>query len=434
MDEDRVRKIKGKFSRAGLPTAENYLYPEPRRRLLLAGLGVAGLAAALVLAGFFLAPLGWISAGPLSSAHAFVGQDCQVCHTSYAAVSDAKCLRCHESRPHLLGSYGWKAHLVYRSGDSARTSQRRGPECIACHFEHRGGRSLATEVPDRQCVQCHAFSPFAGRHPQFDFLAESQPDAAGLAFTHPKHQQEVTKRYQVEGEDACLYCHRPTSAGRSFESIDFDRICAACHLTKGTQTPPLEVASREDPIGVLPPEALPASVDDCRGDDILEAAAGIFERLDGHIQKMPLQHRDCWVLSNLERLRSLGESDAGKIGDPGRIADLVGRLLKPCLECHRATPAGIETVQRDQRVLSRAEFDHLAHAIQQDCLECHDRLLREEGDRSEVQHVPGIDSCRSCHRPGKTPDTCIECHFYHPDKDRRLESLPSPRRLGGSPP
>ena len=82
----------------------------------------------------------------------------------------------------------------------------------------------------------------------------------------------------------------------------------------------------------------------------------------------------------------------------------------------------------------RAEFDHRAHILQRRCLDCHAEIPIAENaeavgpvdaslDRAEIQNVPGIDTCRECHRPEVAPTQCVTCHFFHPNKSRRSELL-----------
>lgn len=113
-----------------------------RTRSLATGLGVA---AALGLVGALLAgsaPTGgegaWaFSSGPLAGPHAAFESDCSACHTrSFAAISDAACLACHEGPSH-------HPNLIEE------------PRCVSCHSEHRGRAASLTELDDQACVVCH---------------------------------------------------------------------------------------------------------------------------------------------------------------------------------------------------------------------------------------------------------------------------------------
>lgn len=105
-------------------------------------------------------------------------------------------------------------------------------------------------------------------------------------------------------------------------------------------------------------------------------------------------------------------------------------LTAPCRQCHVVTDAAIQRVQKDQRILHRAHFDHRAHVLQRRCLDCHNRISLEGSqanaaatDRAEVQNIPGIETCRTCHNAGGTSQSCATCHDFHPNKERRSGML-----------
>ncbi|MFQ5524779.1 MAG: cytochrome c3 family protein [Thermoanaerobaculia bacterium] len=113
---------------------------------------------------------------------------------------------------------------------------------------------------------------------------------------------------------------------------------------------------------------------------------------------------------------------------------LVEELTTPCRQCHRVEDATIGRVQKDQRALRRAEFDHRAHILQARCLDCHDRIPIEDEleaedppdtslDNASIQNLPAIDSCRRCHAARLASDRCVTCHLFHPNKSRRSELL-----------
>ncbi len=120
--------------------------------------------------------------------------------------------------------------------------------------------------------------------------------------------------------------------------------------------------------------------------------------------------------------------------DPQAVSRLIERLTQPCQECHFSSDRGLAPVQSDQRVLKRAEFDHRAHVVQMNCQSCHQTLLENEWNLlddynqrttrlSEMHNLPGIESCRECHRSGVASAGCVSCHVFHPGKQRRMERL-----------
>ncbi|MDH3744082.1 MAG: cytochrome c3 family protein [Acidobacteriota bacterium] len=128
------------------------------------------------------------------------------------------------------------------------------------------------------------------------------------------------------------------------------------------------------------------------------------------------------------------------------IEALIAELTQPCVQCHELKAGTIARVQKDQRVLRRAEFDHRAHIIQVRCLECHREIpiaesLEQEAassdvtavgdvthaenaaDRSAIQNLPGIETCRTCHASQQASDRCVTCHYFHANKSRRSDLL-----------
>jgi hypothetical protein len=66
------------------------------------------------------------SPGPLSKAHAFIGNNCAACHTPVAGVTRAKCVTCHANDTELVDRQPTAFH--------ATVSQ-----CAPCHYEHVRG-------------------------------------------------------------------------------------------------------------------------------------------------------------------------------------------------------------------------------------------------------------------------------------------------------
>ncbi len=119
--------------------------------------------------------------------------------------------------------------------------------------------------------------------------------------------------------------------------------------------------------------------------------------------------------------------------DAAALEEVVAALTEPCRQCHQVRAATIVRVEKDQRELRRAEFDHRAHVVQAGCLDCHGTIpvaeyLEREGeevpvevDRAEIHNLPRIESCRQCHAPRQASDRCVTCHLFHPDKRHRSE-------------
>ena len=123
-----------------------------------------------------------------------------------------------------------------------------------------------------------------------------------------------------------------------------------------------------------------------------------------------------------------------RITNIARFKVVVDSLTSRCRKCHLVEDASIVRVQKDQHTLVRAEFNHRAHILQRRCLDCHNRIpIREAldnpatfaavNDRAEVQNLPGIETCRQCHRADEASSRCVTCHYFHPNKMQRSNLL-----------
>ena len=311
MARRKKRTRKGSYSDVPLSVAKKYLYPSSRRSMLVWG----GLAAA-ALAIFAAVDFRWrgarfLSNGPLSSSHATLEQDCAACHEPFGVVSSNACSVCHEKYGDEIGVYSFASHYLYRSNDFQRlkTSEHE-TQCAACHAEHLGREAEITRLEDARCLTCHAYGSFNQEHPQFEFAANNLPDDDALAFTHIHHTREVMERQGlVDVERACLYCHSPRADGESFEAIDFDRHCDACHLTAGVATARLPVAGPDGPGVVTLDTLLTEQAPGTRW--ALFANPTEYRQVGSRVSKSPVHHYDDWILYNLRRLRQALYPDAG---------------------------------------------------------------------------------------------------------------------------
>ncbi len=138
-------------------------------------------------------------------------------------------------------------------------------------------------------------------------------------------------------------------------------------------------------------------------------------------------------------LASAGNENPGLTLDQRNdLEKFAGRLTKDCQKCHHVEQASILRVRVDQRVLRRAEFNHRAHVIERPyCLDCHNEIPVEQmllGDSASVvslkpkadaidsartQNIPRIENCFQCHTPSTASNTCVTCHYMHPNKTNR---------------
>lgn len=332
-DKESRKRRKGRFSPLFLPVNKGYVTPASRRWMI-----IPGALACLALVGYTILDANlqrnsFIMRGQLSSNHADFETNCQRCHHPVErAVTDANCSACHEKTSEFA-VYDFAAHYQYRSLDLSRRSpelraqyRSREMQCGICHVEHAGRDAAITQVTDARCLSCHRFSSFGQIHPEFDFAAESTADDSTLIMTHNRHTgfvlallQSVDKLdkttiqllKQQAGEDslfffepACLYCHEPDSDGKNFINIDFEQHCGACHLGSDKAVIGLPAFDPKKPRqpGVLGLETLQKS----GGPGILwaySANQSLVRNEFGEVSKMPVFHKDPWIMENLKRIR-----------------------------------------------------------------------------------------------------------------------------------
>ncbi len=387
---------KGFFGRVGLPVAKSYLYPSSRNRPLLLGLLGGCGALALFLGGISLDRNAWISGGPLSASHSSFEDDCESCHVPFQAVSDEKCMVCHDKYGEELGVHTFDAHYVYRSADYTRAFQRDGEiPCFGCHSEHGGREAAITTVSDVNCLGCHEFDSFDTSHPQFDLFAESAPDDDSLTFTHIRHVKRVQEQEGIDDlEEACLSCHNPRQNGTGFEAIGFDLHCNGCHLGTRPKTrsanlqtkdpgQPILIRKETESILNLGVETL-ETIRNRQGPGeqwTLAANPNEFRVRGKRVMKTRVHHLDPWIMHNLRMLRRVLYPKAG-------LAD----LLK----------SSGDVAPGETRVLYREALETLGqysvglHArtdqVMQKELEQIDHLLRSLKDELKNDHTPLDDS------------------------------------------
>jgi len=370
-------RAKGQLGDANLPISKKYALPVSRNPLLWLGLAAALVALAYAAYNFEFGHGAFLASGPLSSAHANLQSDCASCHVAFETVTDANCQVCHEKLGDELGVYSYASHYLYRSGDFQRVKPHEGEmPCASCHPEHRGRDGRLTVVADSQCLGCHPFGSFNDAHPQFAAL--SQPDAGSLKFPHVHHVREVMKREELQDmETACLYCHNPREDGKTFQPMDFDRHCDACHLTTSTGTPRLAIAKPDQP-GAL------TLADIQRRNEpgslwAFYTNPNEFRELGGRfVSKSPVHHRDPWVMENLRQFRKMVYPDAG-------LADLLAASPEaPPHEARTLYREAIETLRGYALELrSRPEPE-----IQQELARIEDVLDKAERRLADDPYLP----------------------------------------------
>ena len=381
------------------------------------------------------------SAGRLSAKHALLSKQCSACHLTQLGffsdtVSDQKCLACHDGAMH-------------------HAKQTFTPSCASCHADHRGGIRLAA-TSDANCTQCHAnlkttdhsvtfassIKSFAIDHPEFAVLQSGRGDPTTIQLNHYRHLQ--TNLLGPNGSHVqmvCSDCHRsaadanaawpygiasnqssaiaktagdvpqrnPVADGfaRSYMApASYARTCAACHTLQFDKRVP-DAVPHDTPENIHPV---------------------IVAKLQAYIAAHPADlrvprdpSRDLPEKAILADFRVL--TPAQWVEE--RTAE-DERLLwrKTCKQCHTLdsnNSAGLPKIAPSNlttRYMLHANFDHSQHGLV-DCASCH--ALATTSQASADVLLPGIATCRSCHKPGveAAESRCFECHTFHDPSKRK---------------
>ncbi len=380
------------------------------------------------------------SAGTLSSAHAVLSKQCAACHVTRMGffsekVSGEKCLACHDGAIH-------------------HAAQTFTPSCASCHADHRGSIRLAA-TSNATCAQCHAnltaranstafaqhIDSFAGNHPEFSALRAGHGDPGTIQLNHYRHlQPNLLGPNGSRVQMVCTDCHRPSAdasaawpygdsqsqtgtkkamptnaaapdalaaVSRAYMApATYARTCAACHT--------LQFDKRiSDAVPHDTPEVVQRFV---------------AEKLQSYIATHPAELR-----VPRDPSRDLPEkpvpADYRLLSPSQWVAERAAeaeQLLwrKTCKQCHTlvfADGAALPKIAPSNitsRYMPHAKFDHSQHGLV-DCASCHASATTSQ--MSSDLLLPGIATCRSCHRPGTevAESRCFECHTYHDPAQRK---------------
>ena len=180
-------------------------------------IGVLGLTAAVLVpvviyrSGTAALPI-WrraASPGPLSAAHAFLGMQCESCHTPDRGIKAGSCITCHAPDAVVLAKQSTAFHATIQ-------------ECGGCHIEHQGvdvrpvriDHSILAKVGLRA-----AHAEIAGGQPATAGAAAVRRFLAGVTAGGPARDAEVLD---------CVSCH----SFRDKHHGLFGQQCADCHATE----------------------------------------------------------------------------------------------------------------------------------------------------------------------------------------------------------
>ncbi len=180
-------------------------------------LGVIGFAAALIVpvviyrSGTPALPI-WASIanpGPLSAAHAFIGTECESCHTPSQGIKAASCITCHAPDAAILAKQSTAFHATVQ-------------DCSGCHIEHQGVEARPIRIDHSVLTKVGVRAAHAGAipgQPASDGLTAVRHFLAGVTDAGP-----ATAAATLD----CASCH----SFRDKHQALFGAQCADCHLTE----------------------------------------------------------------------------------------------------------------------------------------------------------------------------------------------------------
>lgn len=154
-----------------------------------------------------------VSPGDLSLGHAFLGGDCESCHTALKGIDATKCISCHANNRALLGKEPTVFHATIK-------------DCRGCHVEHQGRSATVTSMAHAPLAisAIKLRSDSAGRTVQ---LSE-QALIRWLRRDAPKDSDESQT---LSAALDCSTCHGTKDPHRTL----FGNSCADCHTLRKWQ-------------------------------------------------------------------------------------------------------------------------------------------------------------------------------------------------------
>lgn len=382
------------------------------------------------------------SSGPLSSAHSFFTNQCNLCHVSIVNgikqasfrnhPTDETCLTCHEAPAHKAG-------------------QTFTPECSTCHVEHTGTPKLA-RVRDASCTQCHAdlkvkggharfvteITGFNRKHPEFAPLRTANGDPGTIALNHAAHLGDAILGPNGRVKLECSDCHRTeredaTAAwkygepqlrqaaahtgellnphvGRELMApIKFEKQCVGCHS--------LQFDKRFT-------ESVPHKTTDIVHAFVLQKFKDyVAAHPEAVREPIPMRRQVPGSDKEMRVARNAAEWIDMRVWEAEYLL-----WRKTCKQCHQLdfSQSGADGVPAVRpaaitaRWLPNSVFSHQPHRSLE-CASCH--INAPTSQKTSDVLLPGIASCQTCHngnpqQVGRSENSCFECHQYHDWKQR----------------
>ena len=463
-----------------------------RRMAWTLGLGILLLCLLWPLAAFYghfqarIDPDRQWSSGPLSTAHAFLENDCQACHQqAFVAVRDTACMSCHlGDRPPAMrleaakltraaGSpedpgfirdhaprrrilwgapppdhFGGKAEAWFR-----RTFNRPEQRCASCHREHvaNPASGLPPEpkpllTPTQTCVQCHTGlsrrldgtdlidAPDWRRHPDLRPTLPGPAGATRVSMTgRPREAPGLTFPHRLHLSPTAGPARMAQSlGGRGYGAA---LTCASCH--------------RPDASGKgFAPVRMDRDCAACHSLDFLTPGGGVRRLPHGHpvqvlaalrswigaggpavTPKPGAQRRRPGVLGEDRRRPTAAAAGAASVTAVGGAFGRGGA----CFDCHtlfRTPRLAVLPVHLPRTFLSRGAFDHrvAAHRVDSQgrpaCARCHEATA---SDTATDLLLPRISECAECHGRSKAQEPLAAAATCETCHSFHAPSRPTPK-------
>lgn len=393
----------------------------------------------------------WLT-GELHQNHAFLGEDCNLCHVApFVPTRNVDCLGCHQSVAHHFD--------VEKHG----TDYLVGDRCADCHQEHSTTGSI-TRTDQAVCTNCHAdlqgvgfsngvlrpVTDFSSNHPDFrvsllnygaddqwhtrrsDMWEDGLQEVSNLKFPHDVHvSADGIASADGEVQMICADCHELEKGGLRMKTVNMEDHCASCHqLTFDADSPDRVVPHGSPPelmrtlreyyaLQFLSKELSQAGSDPEQIEPDVVVTPSRAVRRPGRVAR-PTLITDLMAQMQVDAGTSLSVQARAYID--ARVDTAAENLFEKqtCTICHEITAVADEIVPWKVLPVKLAdtwfplsEFSHKGHKNMQ-CEGCH-----QASDSAVAADIlmPDIGSCRQCHggedAEALLASNCITCHNFH---------------------
>lgn len=167
----------------------------------------------------------FVSPGPLSPRHAYIGSDCTTCHEPTIGATAAKCTACHANATRLLGRQPTAFHASVQ-------------ECATCHVEHQRSSIRPTTMDHVALAKVGARTlASAAAGGDRDSTATLTSLQTWLRLQSPEQLDRASTRESLN----CAGCHDR----RDPHSKRFGNDCGQCHRLESWNIPSYQHPSPE---------------------------------------------------------------------------------------------------------------------------------------------------------------------------------------------